>query len=430
MLLSYAAKDELGMGLFQRRILLAAGLCFAADAMEILLLSFLAVCLKAEWNLSEDQTSTITGSVFWGAMIGTLVLGPLGDRVGRKPVFTAAAGIIAAFGFLTAAASMFPVLVAIRFLCGFGIGGLTVPFDCLAEFVPTSARGTNLLAIEYFWCIGTLLTPVAAYYTIGVGGEEGTDVHAWRWFVVLCAIPCLLSTVVGIIWVPESPRWLLSVGKHDEALAILRQAAACNGKDPDVLFPQGTRLVSDDEEANGEGPKGEDSANCAELLSPKWRRTTIFLWMVWCGFGFIYYGTIIAVTTLFSSTSEDIGDQNGNGYEKTLYSFDYGAIFASASSEIAGLSLVILTIDRCGRILTQALTYAFGGISIFALCMLASPSGGDEVDGVSRTTLIAAAFLARMLFMGAGGFSRPPLLFAQLRTRTNLEEGIGIDPCC
>lgn len=146
------------MGRFQYRILLAAGLCFAADSMEVLLLSFLAVVLQAEWGLSNEQTATLTSSVFMGALLGTLVLGRLGDQWGRKPVFFLTATIICIFGFLTAAAHNFAILVLIRFMVGFGVGGLTVPFDTLAEFVPNSHRGQNLLLIEYFWTAGTLCT--------------------------------------------------------------------------------------------------------------------------------------------------------------------------------------------------------------------------------------------------------------------------------
>ena len=94
--------ERLGNGPFQRRILIAAGLCFAADSMEILLLSFLTVILQAEWDMTEAQTNSIISSVFVGALVGTLTLGSLGDRIGRKPVFTATAAIICVFGFLTA----------------------------------------------------------------------------------------------------------------------------------------------------------------------------------------------------------------------------------------------------------------------------------------------------------------------------------------
>jgi hypothetical protein len=117
------AIELVGNGPFQTRILIAAGLCFASDSMEVLLLSFLAVVLQAEWGLTDGQTDAITSSVFVGAMLGTLTLGPLGDKLGRKPVFTATAAIISLFGFLTAAATNYPALLMIRFLVGFGVGG-------------------------------------------------------------------------------------------------------------------------------------------------------------------------------------------------------------------------------------------------------------------------------------------------------------------
>lgn len=119
------AIDRLGYGPFQRRILVAAGLCFAADSMEVLLLSFLSVVLQAKWQLTEEQTASITSSVFGGALLGTLILGPLGDRMGRKPVFSITAAIITIFGFATAFTNSFWPLLFCRFIVGFGVGGLS-----------------------------------------------------------------------------------------------------------------------------------------------------------------------------------------------------------------------------------------------------------------------------------------------------------------
>jgi MFS family permease len=256
------AIEQLGMGRFQMEILVAAGLCFAADAMEVLLLSFLAVILRVEWNLTERQTDTIISVVFAGAFIGTLILGPLGDRIGRKPVFTITAAIIAVFGLGTALVTNYEWLLITRFLVGFGVGGLTVPFDTLAEFVPTSHRGRNLLYIEFFWTAGTLLVPVFAWWSLGEGADDG---YGWRFFVVLCAIPCVFSTILGLIYVPESPRWLLTQGRHDKALNILRKAAARNGQNPMVAFPQGTQLMQKQIQASG---------SMWDLFSPQWFNIT------------------------------------------------------------------------------------------------------------------------------------------------------------
>lgn len=121
------AIERLGNGRFQRDILFAAGLCFAADAMEVLLLSFLSIVLKAEWGLTEYQENTIISSVFAGAAIGTLILSPLADIVGRRRIFSFTAATISVFGILTAFCSTYEWLLFARFMVGFGVGGLTVP---------------------------------------------------------------------------------------------------------------------------------------------------------------------------------------------------------------------------------------------------------------------------------------------------------------
>mgnify|MGYP003867354423 CR=1 FL=1 len=135
------AIDRLGMGLFQYRILLAAGLCFAADAMMVLLLSFLSIVLQKEWGLSDDETAFMTSILFAGALVGTSILGPLADKWGRRPVFIIAASIIAVFGVATSMATSHKMVLGLLSIIGFGVGGLTVPFDTLAEFIPAEGRG-------------------------------------------------------------------------------------------------------------------------------------------------------------------------------------------------------------------------------------------------------------------------------------------------
>ena len=368
------AIERLGMGRFQLEILMAAGLCFAADAMEVLLLSFLAVILQVEWNLSVRRTNSIIAAVFAGAMIGTLILGPLGDKIGRKPVFSLTAAIIAIFGLGSAAVPNYEWFLLTRFMVGFGVGGLTVPFDTLAEFVPTSHRGRNLLYIEFFWTGGTLLVPILAWWSLGQRGS-------WQTFVVVCAVPCVLSTILGLIYVPESPRWLLTKGRHDKAVRILREAARRNNKDPFSVFPEGTELI------DGE-TKGSAHASIGELFSPQWRKITLLLWGVWFGLAFLYYGVIFAVSMVFSE--HQVEDDFGHGGH---YEFDYSAILISASSEVVGLIIVLMTIDKWGRIATQTVTYIGGGTSCLLLGCLAS------VDA-SRNVLIFLAFLARMFMMG------------------------------
>lgn len=310
----------------------------------MLLLTFLSPILKNEWDLTSQQSAGIVSAVFAGAMIGTLLLGSMGDIYGRRPVYLLSASCVAFFGFATCLATNYQTLVGIRFCVGFGVGGLVVPFDILAEFLPTSRRGKFLLYSEFFWTLGSLSVPIFAYITIGKG-------TSWVVFVFLCSIPCFIGTFMGVCMVPESPRWLVSQGRVEEALVILRKAAAINGKNADAVFPQGLGLKIEEHE----------NSSYAELLKPKWRNITICLWGVWFGLSFCYYGTIMVVTRAFQD--------EGNEDEVV---FDFGAIFISSTAEVVGTILVICTVDLLGRIASQCIFYSLGGIFVFLLCFFSN----------------------------------------------------------
>ena len=144
------AVDRLGTGRFQQLLMVAAGMCTASDAIEVLLLSFLAIVVQHEFGVSSHQSSWMTSIVFLGGLVGTLVLGPLGDSWGRKPAFLMAATIISLSGLLTALAPTYQVMLAFRFGVGVGLGGIVVAYDTVAEFLPNANRGTWLLYLGYF----------------------------------------------------------------------------------------------------------------------------------------------------------------------------------------------------------------------------------------------------------------------------------------
>jgi len=260
-------------------------------------------------------------------------------------------------------------------MVGFGVGGLTVPFDILSEDLPAASRGKNLLVIEYFWTFGVLLVVGFARSTLDVSGSDGSN--NWRFFVSLCSLPCFTSIVLGYFYVPESPRWLCTQdGRSNEALEILRIAAMTNRLDPDFLFPRDLELLAEEEE----------ESDCLELFSPRWRWTTLKLWGAWLCFAFGYYGTMEAITSIFDDESKD------SSKGMTTYSFDYGAIFVSSSAELIGTSIAIFKIDTVGRIPLQVVSYAMAGISVCALCILAS-------HDTHRGTLVAFSFCARIFEM-------------------------------
>ncbi len=375
------AMDRIGYGHFQRRMLIAAGLCSASDAMEILVLRFLSAAVQQEWSLTTTQSSNLMSSVFVGAFCGTLFLGRLGDLYGRRCIFVVTAAIVAIFGLLSAACSSYWTLLLTRAMVGVGIGGVTVPFDTYAECLPKECRGKGLVAPSYFWTMGTVLVVVGAKIT----GDN------WKLLCVVCAVPCMVAAVVGYLVVPESPHWLIAQSQkieqghslqQEQALAILRRAAELNGKDPDQILPLGTRLVSNGVDAVTVTDDKLETSVC-DLLAPQRIRSSLSILAIWFGYALLYYGTILLTTQIFTK----------NAVEETGVRFDYSAILFVSLAEVAATTFLAVTIDKWGRCILHALSFGIGGVLVLALCWMPS---------ISRSWLVSMAFTTRFwIFSGS-----------------------------
>ena len=149
------ALESLPFSFFHYRLIVMCGFAFMADALEVSLLSFLSTCVGAEWDLSHSQKATITSVVFGGTIVGSLVWGQVADRYGRRLTYLLGCILISGAGVLSGLAPSYEWLLLFRCLVGFGVGGSTIPFDLIAEFLPPSYRGKYLNYIQCFWTVGT-----------------------------------------------------------------------------------------------------------------------------------------------------------------------------------------------------------------------------------------------------------------------------------
>ena len=212
---------QIPVGRYHYLLITMAGLVFMADALEVTLLSFLASCAGVEFDLTDAQMAMITTAVFIGQIVGNLIWGPIADKYGRRFAFLRSATMICVFSWLSGASPNFASLVVFRTFCGVGIGGSSVPFDLVAEFLPPEARGANLLSMEFLWTFGSLLVIAAAWIFL--------DSSGWRPLVYVTAAPMTIVVLVAIYLLPESPRWLVSKRRYIEAENIVRQCAETNG---------------------------------------------------------------------------------------------------------------------------------------------------------------------------------------------------------
>lgn len=383
--------DDVPIGRFHYRLLVICGMAFMADAMEVSLLSFVSTCAGTDWDLSDGEVALIASMVFIGVLVGALFWGPFADKYGRRYAFILGCGIIIVFGFLSGVAPNFGVLLAFRALVGFGVGGSTIPFDLLAEFLPNSHRGRFLIYIEYFWTIGSMFVAGTAWVLLSHSG--------WRVLVYVTAIPVTLSLIFSIFVLPESPRWLLEKGRTVEAEEIMRNAMAYNGTTSFLDKYPNFRLKHLVIEHQDVSP--------FEFLKPGQRGLSIPLWTVWIAFGFSYYGIILYVTRVFDHTNDEDDDVN----DDESCDFDYREIFLSALSELIGVLIAAFIIDRYGRVPTQTLLYFLSGVGALMMGILSSSDTSESVIAVFGV-------VARCSVMGAScatWVSTPELFPTHLR---------------
>jgi MFS transporter, putative metabolite:H+ symporter len=225
--ISIAARlDRLPVTGWHRRMVMLIGLGSFFNLFEIALGSFLGVLLGAQWSLSTLDRSMIIGALFLGEMIGSVLLAPLADRLGRRILFQVNLLIYAVLSLATAFAPSLGVFLVLRLLTGIGLGAeLTLVDTYLSELLPRARRGRY---VAWSYTFGLLAVPVAG----GLAKAADTTIAGlagWRWLLIIAASGGLA------VWLlrrrlPESPRWLAATGNTAEAdrivTAIERQVPA------------------------------------------------------------------------------------------------------------------------------------------------------------------------------------------------------------
>lgn len=209
------ALDDAPLNRFHIKI---AALTFGAHLTEGYILGSIGYSLNSmKQSLPMDTfwTGMLGSSALLGVFLGSLIFGCLSDKIGRQRVFLCSFLIITVASFLQFFVPSIAMLCLLRLIIGIGIGGdFAVGHAILAEIAPRKYRGVLLGSFSAIWTVG--------YVVANVLGMQFADASpdAWRWLLASACVPAFLVVILRK-GTPESPRWLMSKGRSQEAQAIV-----------------------------------------------------------------------------------------------------------------------------------------------------------------------------------------------------------------
>uniref|UniRef100_A0A8D3CU07 Solute carrier family 22 member 3 n=1 Tax=Scophthalmus maximus TaxID=52904 RepID=A0A8D3CU07_SCOMX len=264
-----------------------------------------------------------------GFLVGSIAIGYMADRFGRKMSFLLSNLLNGVAGILVAVAPNYVSLLVFRTLYGFGVkGGWVAGYVLITEIVGVEYRRTVGVIYQMFFSVGILLLPLLAYFI--------TD---WRWLQVVITAPYLLF--LSYYWfIPESPRWLLSQNKKAKAVKITEDMA----KENKMTLSKNIETLADDN-------ADFTTASFMDLIrTPKMRKHTLILSYNWFTSAVVYQGLIMR-----------LGILGGNVYIDFLIA---GLV------EFPAAFLILFTIERVGRRLPFATANFVAGVSCFVTAFI------------------------------------------------------------
>ncbi len=332
-----------------------AGLLFGFDTGII---SGALLFIQKQFVLTTGMKELIVSSVLIGAMVGSLCSGRLTDIFGRRKVMLIIAGLFIVGTLIASFAKLTEMIIVGRIIIGLaiGIGSYAAPLY-IAEAAPLEWRGGLVTLNQLAITIGILCSYLINYAFVSIQGS-------WRWMFMIGIIPAVLLGI-GMIFLPESPRWLVKQGLKDKARSTLQYLRAHKEVEDEINEIEHSLKIK--------------QAGYSDIFAP-WIRNVLFLGM-FLGFlqqvtginAIIYYAPTIFGMVGFKTTSGAILATVGVGVVNVL-----STIFA------------IFVIDKLGR---RPLLFAgLVGMGVSLVCLSCAFHFGSELSYL-RWAAMASIFV-------------------------------------
>jgi putative MFS transporter len=323
------------------RALLVMGSATFFDAFDVLAIAYVLPTLIGVWKLAPRTIGVLISSSFLGQIVGALFFGWLAERIGRLRCAKITIALYSLMSFLCAMSWNVPSLLMFSTIQGIGLGGeVPVAAAYINEISRAKGRGRFFLIYELIFPMGLVGASLLGFWLVPRFG--------WRTMFLIGGLPAILVLVLfarNIL--PESPRWLVSKGRFDEAEEIVGQMERAARSGETVISSLAAPLPI------AQAPRRETS--WSELFQGIYRLRTIVVWFIWITTYFVTYGVNTWLPTIF----------------RTYYKYSVAnALRNGVIINLAGLVgafLCAMLVDRMGRRPWFILAYALGAAPLIAI---------------------------------------------------------------
>lgn len=290
------------------------------DSFDSLAIAYVLPVIVRDWQIPPANIGGLISIANFGQAIGAFFFGWAAERIGRTSAARITIALYAVMSLACAFTTNYEQLFWCRFVEGIGLGGeIPVASTYISEILRAERRGGSFLFYQMIFPIGLLGAALSGAWVVPHLG--------WRWMFVIGAAPALLALALRR-YCPESPRWLASRGRLEEADRIVTEIERVVSRNGMRSLPPVTEL--------GAPPVGGET-RWQELFQGRYRRRTFLVWVLWASSYIISYGMQGWVPTLYRQV-----------YHLPLQQALNYAVAAPAGSVIGSI-LCALLIDRLGR---------------------------------------------------------------------------------
>jgi putative MFS transporter len=328
------------------------------DAYTVLAIAYAMPVLAGEWQLTPAQIGAIISAGYVGQIFGALFFGWLAEKIGRLNVLLITVIVFTSMDLACLFAWNAASIMTFRFVQGIGTGGeVPVASAYMNEFVSAKRRGRFFLLYEVLFLFGLLSAGLIGYFLV--------PIYGWKAMFIVGLIPAILTIPMRWFMV-ESPRWLLSVGRVEQASDVVARME--NG-----LIRRGKTLEAPTAAVH---PLDKARSDIRELFRGIYFKRTVLLVALWVCSYMIANGLITWLPTLYRQVFH-LPLQTSLGYGFTT----------SACGCLAAL-FCALYIDNVGRKLWYTAAFFLAAVPMAILAMLGATSAQEVLIFATATYAI------------------------------------------